>query len=316
MAGLPKAMLKKREEIKAQNPELVNTEQPQKIMIPIDPPAQEKNSESLPVVEQPVEEKKLSQDEEWKSRAEQIEQKYRSLEGVIASLEPKYTSEREKVSRLEQELAKLREAMPQPEVKPDPSEELTEEEMQTYGVSAPVIQKIAKKIAKGELSSALKELRKEISELREANTRVQTDLTQTSEQQFLAHVKSVINNFDSVTSSKEWSEYLSERVPYSRKNIYDSLTEAHKERDLDTIKEIFAGFKPKKSALAAMTSPSLNGGSTPVNTNGQQKPMLKWSDRKKISEDFRMGRIPLAKKNEWDKLFKEAEADNRIDYQH
>ena len=312
--ALPQVMQKRRAALKEAHSELVEVEQPTKVMIPIDAPAGPANEGGDLSVDTPA--PLVVETPAVVNEVEELRQQYKSLQGVIAGLEPKYRSEKETVARLEQELQALREAMPKPAPVLDPSEELTEEELQVYGGSKDVIAKIAKKIAKGELSSALKDMRKEIEELRAANTRVQIDLTQTSEQQFLAHVKSVVKNFDGITGSKEWSEYLAKKVPYSRKTIYDSLSEAHEARDLDTIKEIFEGFKPNRAALAAMASPTLNGGSAPIDTSGNKKPILKLSDRKKISEDFRKGRLSREERDKWDKLYKEAEAEDRIDYQH
>jgi hypothetical protein len=183
-----------------------------------------------------------------------------------------------------------------------------------YGESAPVIQKIAKKIAKGQIDSALADVRKQLQELKEANTKVQTDLSQTSEKQFFDYVRSSIKNFDSIVNTKEWDDYLNSRVPYSKNTIKDFLAVAHNSRDFDTIKEIFDGFKPSKPSLDSLRTPALTPGGNPTNTNGHAKPILKWSDRKKASDDFRKGRITVEEKNKWDKLFKEAEAENRIDY--
>jgi hypothetical protein len=321
MAALPKSMLKKKEELKLAHPELVEAPQPKAVVIPIDPPAApaveaavEPITVDTPSVVEDPKETPIPLEEQWRIEKDKWEQKYRSLEGVVRSLEPALQSERTKVGDLEKELQRLREAMPQPAPIVDPSEELTEDEMSVYGESAPVIQKIAKKIARGQLDAALADVRKEIKELREANSKVQTDLTQTSEQQFFAHVKSSIKNFDSVTSSKEWADYLNTRVPYSRETKLEALTRAHHSRDFDTIKELFDDFKPSKPSLDSMRSPQLTPGVNPVNTNSNTKPILKLSDRRKVSEDFRKGKITLEEKDKWVKLFKEAEAENRIDY--
>jgi vacuolar-type H+-ATPase subunit I/STV1 len=322
--GLPREQIKKREILKAANPEDMQTqEQPTHVVIGhMDgPPA---NSEVKPPVI--VEEKKddpppLTKEEEWKITAEKWEQKFRSLQGTVESLEPTLRSEREKREQIEQELQRLRDAMPQPVKVLDPDEELTEEELKIYGDSQKVVEKIARKIAKGQLDSALKDVRQEIKELREANTRVQTDLTTTSETQFLDHVKRSVKGFTKIIESSEWKDYLEQKVPYSRSKISDALMRAHQERDLDSIKEIFEGFKPSKDALARMTSPTLNGGgAAPIDTSGKQKPILKFSDRKRMSEDKRMGRIKtpeqIAEWNKWDAAYREAETDGRIDYQH
>jgi hypothetical protein len=158
-------------------------------------------------------------------------------------------------------------------------------------------------------------IQKELKDLRESQHRVQTDLSTTSEQQFMGHVKSRIQGFDEIVASDEWKDYIATKAPYSRKTVYDMLAEAHVGRDLDTLAEIFAGFKPAKATLAGMVTPSLSGGGgAPVNLNGQSKPILRLSDRKRISEDFVKGKITKDIRDQWDKLFKEAEAEGRIDF--
>lgn len=316
MPGLPKEQIRKREALRAQHPELIVEAPKDNILIPINP--------SAPAVEEPVviappeeEPAPLSLEQQWRVELEKEQQRYSSLRGQVEKLEPELRAEREARRQLEVEMKALRDALPPPVVVPDPDEEWTDEETQAYADARTVIEKVAKKVAKGQLNGALAELRKEIAELRESNTRVQTDLSTTSEQQFLTHVRSVIPNFDRTVESSEWRDkYLPKLVPYSGgRTIYDALAEAHTKRDIETIKEIFKDYKPSKSALDSMRSPPLDGSAPPTQLNGNRKPILKWSDRKKVSEDFRMGRITKEKKDEWDRLFKEANAENRIDYQ-
>jgi len=320
MAGLPQVMRMKREQMRAQHPEqVVEQAQPERVMIPIDVPALKPNEGGDPnlppheVASVEEEPKPLSLEDQWKATAEKWETKYRSLQGSIERIEPELRSERELRTRLEQQMQELREAMPRPEPVLDPSEELTEDELKVYGESSAVVQKIARKVARGELASALKDLKQEIAQLKEANGRVETGVAQSEEERFVDSVKRNVKNFDAIIKSSEWVDYLSQRVPYTKDTISSALDKAHAKRDLDSVLEIFQGFKPSKAALESMKSPVLNGGAAPVNANGQRKPILKLSDRKKVSEDFRKGRIDKATLDTWNKLFREAEAEGRLD---
>jgi len=326
MAGLPKVMLKKREELRAKNPEhMVTQDEPARVMIPIDVPAVKPANEggdppATSSVEEPVVvEKPIPLEEQYRITAEKWETKFRSLQGTVESLEPQLRSERDMRTRLENELQALREAMPKPEVKPDPTEELTEEELATYKDSTTVIQKIAKKIAKGELSAALKDIRKEVDDLKAATGRVESGVVQNEEKTFLDSVRRGVKNFDATIETQEWKDYLGKKLPYSRDTIYDALQSAHDRRDLDTILDIFKDFKPSKSALDAMRTPTLNGGGgSPQNLNGNQKPILKWSDRKRMSDDMKFGRIKTkeqkAEWDRWDAEFRLAEQEGRVDF--
>ncbi len=316
--GLPREQIKKREILRAENPTIQVQEQPTQVVIGhMDgPPA---NTEVTPPVVEEPKETPLSKEDEWRITAEKWEQKFRSLQGTVESLEPTLRSEKEKREELEKQLQKLRDEMPQPVKAPDPDEDLTEEEIRVYGESQKVIEKVARKIAKGQIDSALKDVRQEIKELRETSGRVETNLKTTSEEQFMSHVRENIKNFSAIVASSEWKDYLEQEAPFTDDKIYDLLNKAHTNRNLKKIKEIFEGFKPSKAALAKMVTPALNGGgASPISTNGIEKPILKLSDRKKMSEDKRMGRIKtpeqVAEWNKWDKLFREAEAENRIDY--
>jgi len=325
MAGLPAAMLKKREDLRAKHPELTDTTQPANVVIPIDVPSNGSieggDPSNLSPETPPTEpaDKPLTLDEQYRITAEKWENKFRTLEGVVKNLEPELRSERETRAKLERELQELREAMPRPASQPNLDEELTTEEMEVYGASAPIIQKIARKIARGELEGALKDLRKEIAQLKETTGRVESGVSQSEEERFVDSVKRNVKNFDKIIVSQEWRDYLEQRAPYTKDTISKMLNVAHSNRDLDSVLEIFNGFKPSKAALASMTSPSLGGGAAPISTNGNQKPMLKFSDRKKMSDDKRMGRIKtpeqVAEWNKWDQMFREAEAEGRIDYQ-
>lgn len=331
MAGLPQAMVVKRELLRAkeagENPTPGEVQQPKEVVIPhLDggAPVQKPPVHAVPTpgptpvptpAPTPVQEApKPSAEEQLRAEFQKLEQRYKSLQGVIESLEPTLKSEKTKREQLERELLELRQSIPPPPPVPNPDEDLTEEELVTYGESQAVISKIARKIARGETSAAMADIKKELKELREANTRVQTDLSTTSESQFMDHVKSRIKHFDKIVASEEWKEHIGTKAPYSRKTIYDMLAQAHVDRDLDTIVEIFEGFKPSKETLAGMVTPTLSGGAAPVNTNGQQKPMLKISDRKKVSDDFVKGKINKETRDYWVNLFKEAEAEGRLDF--
>jgi hypothetical protein len=322
MAGLPKVMQARREQMKLDHPELVEQQQQQHVLIPITPSVEKPANEEAPVVVEEPEEAPMSLEKQWELKSKQWEDKYRSLQGVVENLEPTVRSEKEMRLKLERELQELREAMPKPEEKPDMSDELTAQELEVYGGSQSVIEKVARKIARGELKSALStlgELRKELKDLREASGRVETGVHQSEEERFLDRVREAIPKFDAITTSREWREdYLNRPVPYTDMVIHEALSDAHVKRNLKRIKDIFAGFKPSKETLATMTSPALNGGAAPIDTSGGgKKPILKWSDRKRMSEDLRMGRIKTkeqrAEWDAWDKMFKEAEAEGRID---
>ena len=325
MPGLPKVMQEKREalKIKLGTAAPPATEPPQPVVLghmdtpqqPDAPQATEGGDPSSTPSQEPA--PAPSMEEQWRITAEKWEQKFRSLEGIVQGLEPKYKGAQEQVEKLEKELKALREAVPPPP--PDTSDDWTPEEEETYGSSRAVIEKAARKIAKGELKAATKlieDLRAEIGELRQQTGRVQQDLTQTTEQQFYKLVVDNVPNFEKIIALNEWRSYLDEKPRYSRQTFGQLLQEAHNARDLDSIKDIFKGFKPSKSVLATMANPPLNGGSVPVNDRPATKPTLKWSDRQALSKALRFGKVKSTDPEyiRLEREFKEAEREGRINY--
>jgi hypothetical protein len=184
--------------------------------------------------------------------------------------------------------------------------ELSDAERQVYGESLPVIEKIVKKHLKefgSQFDGQLKEL---------ANVTSKNDMAA-----FINSVQSKVTNARALTKDPAFVRYLSERVPgtgLSRKQIFDL---AHENRDLEAVVSIFEGFNAEvPDATASMRGPSTTAANPQVTASTRlvqgKKPFFKESDSKRLSEDFRSGKIDLTVYKKRRALLEEAVREGRI----
>lgn len=251
---------------------------------------------------------------DWEAEAKKNEQRWHTLQGLY---------ERERLER-EALTARINSASPLPasaeedfQVPPfdlnDPELDLTEEERDTYAQSISVIQKAARKEAMKLVQQAVEPLTREINQLRGASRKLD-DMTEKS---FLGNVRRSIPDLDTITTSAAWKEYAASRIPFTGMTVGQALMQAHNARDLDRIVEIFDGHRGKATSnvIASLTAPAVSGAAAaPRQPGSDQKPRLKWSERTKAHESFVKGRITHERLKQIDALYKQADAEGRIDY--
>lgn len=218
----------------------------------------------------------------------------------------------QQVTRLTEENEKLKEKISAGEHKPpkeekfDVSTVLSPQEQEMYKESLPIIQKIAKAMA----GEKVKEVQREIEELKADAKKQSSRVESVSEQTFISMVESAIPNLAKFRRDPRWNTYLTSRIPKSGMTVRDALNAAHIKRDIHTIKEIVEDFDPKADSLSTLATPA-------VSSVAKQLPVKKTipaSARTKISEDFRKGRID---KDRFDKLvaaYELAEKEGRVNF--
>jgi hypothetical protein len=313
--GLPKVQLAKKAAMVAENGEVAPSNAPVVLsMVPTStPPAAVVPAE--PVVEPGVPAEPVV---DWKAEHEAVLEKYRSLTGIHLSYQDKINESEARIAQMQAELQRFTETPPMPPVV-DTSDDWTEEERATYGPAETPVQKVARREAKKIAKQLRAEIDREIGELRNSQQQVGKDLAATTEQQFLSTVKANVKNFEAIIASPKWADYAATRIPYTQMKVSDALGIAHNNRDLERVLEIFSGFKPVTPTLKHMESPPINGSAAPSSSGGE-KPILRMSDRKKLNNDFRLGRLdkdPVKAKAKLDLLvaeFTQAEQEGRLDY--
>lgn len=181
--------------------------------------------------------------------------------------------------------------------------DLTEQEKATYAASAPVIEKIAKRI------------------INERMQRLEATHKADSVEAFTALVKTQVSQASALVRDPKFNEYLAQRVVgtgLTRRQIFDA---AHSNRDLDAVLDIFTGFtqnSQKAVALDSATAPSAVAATpsgqtaTPAQNKTKKPIMFKESDSAALSRDFRAGKITMDLYKKRRALLEQADRENRI----
>jgi hypothetical protein len=252
----------------------------------------------------------------WEEEARKSEQRWRTLQGL-------YDRERADRETLAVRLAQVESASAAPVQQEfgftpgmfddnSPELDLTEDEQRTYAESLGVIQKAAKREAMKLVKSAVEPLTREIQQLRGASQKFE-DM---NERTFLSNVKNRVPDMDSIVASEAWKDYTRQRVPFTQLTVGDALMQAHNARNFDSVVEILEGFRGTNvsNAKAALTAPAVTGAAPIPRQQGNSKPKLRWSERTKAHDMFIKGNITHEKLRQIDALYKEADAEGRIDY--
>lgn len=183
--------------------------------------------------------------------------------------------------------------------------ELSPNEQEVYKESLPVIEKVVKRHLK-QLENVLTNRIEEVKTVSAKN-----DLSS-----FVNAVQLRVPNARALTKDPSFIRYLSERIPgtgLTRKQIFDL---AHENRDLEAVVSIFEGFSDKPDATASMKAPSSVAANpqvtAPTRSTQGRKPVFKESDSKRLSEDFRSGKISLDVYKKRRALLEEAVREGRI----
>jgi hypothetical protein len=197
---------------------------------------------------------------------------------------------------------------------------LDDEQQNDFGDAVPAMEKVSraqiKKLVDPQLDAIVRRLaalETGVATATETSTRVQA-------QTFVDRVKAKVKNFDAVVTNPKWNPWLQNRVPGTTFKYADALGDAHAKSDLGAIEEIFNAFEAANpTAVATDTSAfasvdTANAGSTRAPTAGTEKPTLKMSDRRKLSEDILKGRISREDGEKKKAEFTLADKEGRLDY--
>lgn len=256
---------------------------------------------------------------DWQAEAKDLKQKWKSVSGMYERAKADKKDLEDKIESLTNtvsELSKKLEVKPAPKA-PDPDEVITPEEETQYKDAFPVVRKLSKSVAREVLEQVVNPLKQEIADLKNQTATVSKNTAETDERVFYNNVRDRVKTMDTIIQDPKWQEYLNGRVPYTNNTVGQALVAAHNGRDMDRVVEIFEGFNKGAASngnpLESMVTPTITPSGQPSSLP-QPKPILKWSERQKASEDFRKGRMDRTKFDQITALYKEAEKDNRIDY--
>jgi len=199
--------------------------------------------------------------------------------------------------------------------------EFNEQEKEDYTEVEPTITKVANRQIAKLVNPQLDALTKRILQLENNVHNVSSVTARVTAESFVDKVKAAVPKFDVIVKTPAWQTFLETKIPGTRDKYVDSLTKAHRESDLETMKEIFAAFEAKTPTVVQDdTTPSFTGiptsaaGSTEGTPKPANKEVLKMSERRKASEDFLKGRITAEKLKDVKEKFALADREGRVDY--
>jgi hypothetical protein len=342
MAALPSVMQVKKAKMEATLPALEQVKpQPIKPVVVNVAPKEEKK-------EEPKEESKFDineftvgapeekKEEEHKEEPAKVEVKedgeedrdwrwmYKSLEGNHQLLVRENRDLRDKFVELETKFGLLGDKKVV-ETKPEPSLDLSKEEQEEFENALPVLNKLLAKQQRQIQETVIKPLQNEIADLKKNTSDVASRTAASDEgnfvQQVRMQVKSIPNvsaDFDAILKDPKWKEFTGRPIgDYSDITIGQALWDAHKKRDLGKVVKVFEDFAKSKttsSAGDAYRAPSVSAAAGALPDSSGKKPMLKMSKREEASVKFRKRQISAQDYEKIRDLYREAEAEGRIDY--
>jgi hypothetical protein len=235
----------------------------------------------------------------------------------IAELQARLTAAEERAKGVTQpSLPAPSGAVPAPVADPGDTA-LTADEQEEYADSEKVISKIAKREAANLINAVIKGLDERLKKVEGGLTETGTAVSRVSAQNFVDQVKKEIPRFQESVDHKHWQAFLESSVPMAGIKYREALANAHAERNIENMKEIFKTFAAKyfgeednAGAYSGMKGDGGEGGPAPQ----KEKVILKISDRRKASEDFIKNRITAAELDTIKKAFELADKEGRIDY--
>jgi len=276
--------------------------------------------------EQAVSAETPTQEVDWEALAKDFEHRWKTNEGMIkkadkdkraftAQIEELRAKEQEWQKKFEELESKLTTKQLMAPIEQDEEITFTPEEEEVYGSSKSFIQKMARLEAKQLFQKYAEPLTKEISELRATNKNLATSFANTDENTFRTVIKLNVPDHDEIAYDNDFQDFLDRKLgPYVKASTRDALNLACRERDLQTVVQIFNDFKQSKkqasNGLASMAAPVMNG----VGSNTVRSPKkFPKSEFLKARKDFEFGKMRQEQFLEIRKKYDAALAANLVD---
>lgn len=201
--------------------------------------------------------------------------------------------------------------------------DLSEDEAASYSEATPVIVKVARKQIAELVNPLLDALEQRLIRLESGVTTATTAATQVAANSFVERVKAEVGpaKFGAIIAHPKWKDFAYLDMPGAGVTYGKAIENAHLNQNLKDMAFIFDTFANKyKDDLAADPAAGYSGISmtgtqgAPVDSSQPQQKRLKYSDRKKASEDRVKGRITAEELAAIRKEFDKAEAAGLVDY--
>lgn len=200
----------------------------------------------------------------------------------------------------------------------------TPDEEKEFGDSREFISKVVRQeLGKviGPLNELLADIRKETQAAAQTATQATTLVAKRAETEFFGKVNAAVPNLAAITKHKNWGDFLDETDDLTGITYEKLLGHNVSRENLKAVTAIYKKFSDKylgsegdevQAGYAGGANPS--GNAAPNASKPAAPEKLKFSDRKRASEDYRKGRITYDQLQEVVTKFNEAEKLGNVDF--
>lgn len=197
--------------------------------------------------------------------------------------------------------------------------QFTEEEVESFGESREFIEKVVDIRVAAQLNKLVPELRSAIEDAKKTAASVAGEVDRTVQDTFLERLTAKVPQLREYVKHPQWSAFLDEQDSisgFTYEQILSSHVNGRKLQQAANVYELFASkyVKPLPNNAAYAGATPGGGGSDSHTGSGEGGKKLKFSDRKKAGEDYRMGRITYEQLQEVNEKFHAADKAGNIDY--
>ena len=243
-------------------------------------PEPEKQSQEPVSVETP---KPTEEDATWKQR-------YLSLQGQYNSQVPTLQQQvRQLTDSMDQLQVKLKEQKAEPQSEPEPSQLVTNKDVEAFGED---LVDLARRIAKEEFGRRESKYIKQIEALEGQLTKAEGQVgevvqsqAKTAQDRFFENLNSTLPTWEAIQATDDCQTWLATRIPGSQATWNDALLNAAGRQDVSAVKEVFDTFFERYPAhnpsakkqqqsnarqeLNRQVAPGKSTASTPSSQNGR-----------------------------------------------
>lgn len=200
---------------------------------------------------------------------------------------------------------------------------LSATEQQTYGEALPVVEKVAKRMMAQQSKAyedRIAKLEERLAEQSKGITAVASNVQRTRDDDFIGAVQARVADINNLLQSDGWDDFLDQTVSeFATSTFRDELQRAIRTKNVDGVVRIASAYKtgstyngPQATTASAVPSPTAARRS--FSPAGGHSVRLKYSERKKASQDFLSKRISPEKFAEIRTMYDKAATEGRVDY--
>lgn len=172
---------------------------------------------------------------------DQDDQRYRTLQGIFATEQQRWSAERQ---QLQERISALEKRPAEPAPAPAPAPAITDQDVETYGPELiDLIGRRAREMAAEIVSERLSELQPALDQTRDQVTNVATQVHRTNEERFLDALTEAVPDWREVNADQRWLQWLGEKDPLSGIQRQAYLDNASQTFDHARAARMFQAFK-------------------------------------------------------------------------